>query len=67
MIELTPEQQQAIDAANGSPPVVIDSRTQTAYVLVRAEFFDPAKTAVPAETDDLSIPEMCEGIRRSKL
>jgi hypothetical protein len=44
MIELTPEQQQAIDAGNGSSPVLIDSQTLAAN----------------------GIPEMSEGIRRSK-
>lgn len=53
MIELTPEQQQILDASNGSPPIVIDPRTAKTYVLV-------PKAPEPV---DFEIPE---GIRRSR-
>jgi hypothetical protein len=33
-IQLTPQQQQALDAQENRPPRVIDPRTNTAYVLV---------------------------------
>jgi hypothetical protein len=39
MIELTEEQQQALDAAAG-PPRVLDPRTNTPYVLVPADVYD---------------------------
>jgi hypothetical protein len=63
MIELTPEQQRAIDAGNGSPPVLIDSRTQATYVLVPSKDFER-----PSATDEAApgIPEISEGIRRAK-
>jgi hypothetical protein len=66
MIELTPEQQQALDSANGAPPVVIDSRTQAAYVLIRIEVFEKLKPAAPSDGTPPYIPEMSEGVRRSK-
>jgi len=33
-IQLTPQQQQALDTQEETPPRVIDSRTNTAYILV---------------------------------
>ncbi len=45
MIELTPEQQQALDEANGSLPVAIDPRTGETYRLVRAEACDKLNPA----------------------
>jgi len=39
MIELTEQQQQALDAAS-SPPRVLDPRTQRTYVLVTAEQYE---------------------------
>jgi len=37
---LTEEQQQAIDTARDVPPQVVDPRTGTAYVLIRAEEYE---------------------------
>lgn len=34
-IQLTPQQQQALDTQQDSPPRVIDPRTNTSYILVR--------------------------------
>ena len=62
MIELTPEQQQALDEANGSPPVVIDPRTETTYRLVRLEKLEEFAPPAPI----VGCPEMSEGVRRSK-
>jgi len=39
MIELTPEQHQAIEA-NGDPVRAVDRANNTEYVLVRAEVYD---------------------------
>ncbi len=33
-IQLTPQQQQALDTQTGGPPRVIDPRTNTTYILV---------------------------------
>ncbi len=40
MIELTPEQRQALDEQHGQPVRVVDPSTHDAYVLVRAEVFE---------------------------
>jgi hypothetical protein len=42
-MELTEQQQQALDSQNEDPPRIIDPRTQECYVLVRAEVFDRLK------------------------
>lgn len=40
MIELTEQQQQAITAAGQTPPVVVDPKTKTAYVLLRQDVYE---------------------------
>jgi hypothetical protein len=52
-IELTPQQQQALDSKNESPPRVIDPRTNTTYILV-------------PEVDHQSIRELLEEERRQQ-
>ena len=52
-IELTPQQQQALDTQEGSPPRVIDPRTHTTYVLV-------------PEVDYEAIRELLEDERRQQ-
>ncbi len=64
MIELTSEQQLAIDEANGHPAVVVDRRTGQTYQLVRIENGVKPKQEVRAEPG-LSCPEMADGVRRS--
>ncbi len=49
MIELTQEQQRVLDEHPGDTPRVIDPRTNTAYVLLRAEVFERLKTALAEE------------------
>jgi hypothetical protein len=39
-IELTPQQQDAIDRSSGEPVAVVDPRTNAAYVLVAADRFE---------------------------
>jgi len=39
MIELTPEQQKALDAPE-QPPVAVDPRTGQEYLLIRREVYD---------------------------
>ena len=56
MIELTTGQQQALDSANHSPPIVIDQRTAATYVLVRTSASAPESVT----------SEIPEGIRRSR-
>src|SRR5262245_37472387 len=61
-IELTQEQQRALDAQTEGPARVIDPRTQVAYVLVPAEEYERMCPAPPPPID-IEIPP---GIRRSK-
>ena len=39
MIELTEQQVQAITAAGQTPPVLVDRKTKTAYVLLRQDVY----------------------------
>lgn len=43
MIELTPEQRQALTTTAESPPTVIDPDTQAAYVLLPREVYERLK------------------------
>jgi hypothetical protein len=52
-IQLTPQQQQALDSQEDSPPRVVDPRTNTGYILVR-------------EADYESIRELLEDERRQQ-
>jgi hypothetical protein len=52
-IQLTPQQQHALDSQEDRPPRVIDPRTNTSYILVR-------------EVDYESIRELLEDERRQK-
>lgn len=47
-IELTAEQQQALDAENG-PPQVIDPRTRATYVLLRREVYERLQALLDAD------------------
>jgi hypothetical protein len=57
MIELTPEQRQALEQQNGEPVRVVDPATHDVYVLVRAEVYErlagvkkpPAPAAPPCQ------------------
>lgn len=40
IIELTQDQQQALEQAGGSPPQVINPRTRETYVLLRTEVYE---------------------------
>jgi hypothetical protein len=40
MIQLTPQQVEAVAAGAGVPPTLIDPNTQTAYVLVRKDLYE---------------------------
>lgn len=53
MIELSPEQQQALDVQTSGPACVLDPRTNRAYVLVAAEQYERIKSLLNVN-DDLS-------------
>jgi len=40
MIELTEQQMQALETANGTPPRVVNPRTKETFVLVRTEEYE---------------------------
>jgi hypothetical protein len=52
-IQLTPQQQQALDTQKDSPPRIVDPRTNTTYILV-------------PEVDYVSIRELLEDERRQQ-
>jgi len=60
MIELTPEQRQALDRQHGGPIRVIDPATQGAYVLMRADVYEwlAGTVAPPPEEESSLIPPL---------
>jgi len=48
-IQLTPQQQQALDEGAGQPPRVIDPRTNSAYVLVPEADYDAVREVLEDE------------------
>ena len=48
-LELTPQQQQALDGAHGEPVPLIDPRTKAAYVLVPAAEYESLREAAEDE------------------
>jgi hypothetical protein len=64
MIELTPQQRQALEQQHGEPVRVVDPATNNAYVLVRAEVYERLVGVVqpPADEAPIAIPP---GVLRS--
>jgi hypothetical protein len=54
MIELTPEQRQALDEQQGEPVRVVDPSTRDAYVLVRAEVFERMAGVLSPAVEEIS-------------
>jgi hypothetical protein len=52
MIELTPAQRQALATTQESPPTVLDSETQTVYVLIPREVYERLKALVATDEYD---------------
>jgi hypothetical protein len=48
-IQLTEEQQQAIDSAESTPPQVVDPRTSAAYVLVPVDDYETVREILGEE------------------
>jgi hypothetical protein len=57
-IELTPQQQQALDAQEGGPPRVIDPRTHTTYVLVPEVDYEAIRELLEDERRQQAIHEV---------
>jgi hypothetical protein len=51
MPTLTPEQQRAVEQAGDQPVEITDPRSNTAYVLVKAEIFSRMKEALEDEPE----------------
>lgn len=54
-IELTPQQQQALDAQGGAPPRVVDPRTHTTYVLISEEDYGTIRELLEDEQREQTI------------
>ena len=54
-IELTPEQQHALDNLGGRPPRVVDPRTDTAYVLVPEREYEATRELLEDERREQAI------------
>jgi hypothetical protein len=50
MIELTEQQRQALETGS-EPPVLVDGKTQTAYVLLRKDLYDHLRELLDNEQD----------------
>jgi hypothetical protein len=48
-IQLTPQQQQALDTQGDGPPRVIDPRTNTSYILVREVDYESIRALLEDE------------------
>jgi hypothetical protein len=63
MIELTEQQQQALDASP-EPPRLIDPRTNKTYVLIGADAYERIKGLL-VENDGLSMPQVAALVERA--
>ena len=57
-IQLTPQQQEALDSQPGSPPRVIDPRTNTSYILLREVDYESIRELLEDERRQQSIHEI---------
>ncbi len=57
MIDLTPEQQQAMDQRHEFPPRVRDPRTQEVFVLLHAEMFERVRAVLEEEDEVAAVRE----------
>ena len=65
MIQLTPQQVEAVTAIGDGPLTVIDPHTQTAYVLVRKETYEELASASQADVERLAASIDWENARRT--
>jgi hypothetical protein len=57
-IRLTPQQQQALDLEKDTPPRVVDPRTNTSYILVRAADYESIREILEDERRQQAIHAM---------
>ena len=60
-IQLTEEQQQAMDSAGATPPRVVDPRTSAAYVLIPAEDYETVREVLGEERRQKAIRKVALG------
>jgi hypothetical protein len=53
MIELNEQQEQALDATKGAPVQLIDRRTKTPYVLLRADVYEQLQALLAEDEFDI--------------
>ena len=51
-IQLTPQQQQALDTQKDSPPRIVDPRTNTTYILVPEVDYDSIRQLLETSVDN---------------
>jgi hypothetical protein len=54
MIQLTPQQIEAVATSGDNPPTLFDPNTQTTYVLVRKEKYDELTAGSQAEVEEMA-------------
>ena len=54
MIQLTPQQMEAVTAVGDAPLTLVDPQTQTAYVLVRKDAYEELAAASQVEVERLA-------------
>jgi len=57
-IQLTPQQQQALDSEKDTTPRVVDPRTNTSYILVRAADYESIREILEDERHQQAIHAM---------
>lgn len=65
MIQLTPQQVEAVTASGDLPLTVIDPQTKTAYVLVRKDAYDELAAGSQADVERLAASIDWQSARRT--
>lgn len=65
MIQLTPQQIEAVTASGDAPLTVIDPQSQTAYVLVRKDAYEELAAVSQAEIERLAASIDWQSARRT--
>lgn len=65
MIQLTPQQIEAVATSSENPPTLLDPNTQTTYVLLRKDAYDELAASSQAEVERLAGAIDWEAARRT--
>ncbi len=66
MINLSEELQRAVDEHPGEPVPVVDQRTNTGYVLLRADLYEQMKTALEEDLDIRGAYPLMDAVARAE-